>query len=268
MSGVAAGVWPNQCVLCWSMDTWFVLAKLVFSLVWWVVHSSYGPLASPLYKRMWGVWQGAWPQNFRARAYVLSTIAPPLSNCFRRLWYCRKFTAKKGSQNALNWMDTIIFVWLSHTQPPLLMLLRQICSHLGGLKVKNPITTSSTDHSTTCETCLPAGHTFTEETNQSGWAYEQRILDIEYGSFTPLIFSTSEGTEKAATVAYKHLTSITSKGAATQFVDGMGMMPPLNLTPSLCNHVHERSTFKAWICASLGHSMHSISLSMRAMSLM
>ena len=38
-------------------------------------------------------------------------------------------------------------------------------------------------------------------------AYEQRINEIEHGSFTPLIFSTTGGMGKAATVFYKRLAS-------------------------------------------------------------
>ena len=40
--------------------------------------------------------------------------------------------------------------------------------------------------------------------------YEQRIRDVEMGSFTPLVFSTFGGMGSAATVAYKHLASMLS----------------------------------------------------------
>ena len=40
------------------------------------------------------------------------------------------------------------------------------------------------------------------------WAYEQRINEIEHGSFTPLIFSTTGGMGRAATVFYKRLASL------------------------------------------------------------
>ena len=39
-------------------------------------------------------------------------------------------------------------------------------------------------------------------------AYEQRIREVEHGSFTPLVFSTSGGMGRAATVAYKQLASL------------------------------------------------------------
>ena len=38
--------------------------------------------------------------------------------------------------------------------------------------------------------------------------YAQRIREVELGSFTPLIFSTSGGMAKSTTVAYKHLASL------------------------------------------------------------
>ena len=41
-------------------------------------------------------------------------------------------------------------------------------------------------------------------------AYEQRVLETEQGSFTPLVFSTSGGMGSGATVAYKRLASLLS----------------------------------------------------------
>ena len=38
--------------------------------------------------------------------------------------------------------------------------------------------------------------------------YEQRVREVELGSFTPLIFSTSGGMEKSTAVAYKRLASL------------------------------------------------------------
>ena len=40
--------------------------------------------------------------------------------------------------------------------------------------------------------------------------YEQRIREVEHGSFTPLVFSTSGGMAKSATAAYKRLASMLS----------------------------------------------------------
>ena len=38
--------------------------------------------------------------------------------------------------------------------------------------------------------------------------YEQRVTQVEHGSFTPLVFSTSGGLGKAAEVTYKRLASL------------------------------------------------------------
>ena len=39
-------------------------------------------------------------------------------------------------------------------------------------------------------------------------AYKQRVREVERGSFTPLVFSTSGGMGRAATVTYKRLASL------------------------------------------------------------
>ena len=39
--------------------------------------------------------------------------------------------------------------------------------------------------------------------------YEERIREIEHGSFTPLVFPCSEGVG-LATIVYKHLSGLTS----------------------------------------------------------
>ena len=46
---------------------------------------------------------------------------------------------------------------------------------------------------------------------------DQRIRDMEHGSFTPLIFSTSGGLGPAATVAYKRLAALLSEKQGKQF---------------------------------------------------
>ena len=42
-------------------------------------------------------------------------------------------------------------------------------------------------------------------------AYEERIREVEHGSFTPLVFSTSGGMGRAATTTYKHLARLLSE---------------------------------------------------------
>ena len=39
-------------------------------------------------------------------------------------------------------------------------------------------------------------------------AYEQRVHEVEHGAFTPLVFSTSGGMGKAASITYKRLASL------------------------------------------------------------
>ena len=39
-------------------------------------------------------------------------------------------------------------------------------------------------------------------------AYEQRVREVEQGSFSPLVFSTSGGMGRATTVTYKRLGSL------------------------------------------------------------
>ena len=47
----------NTCIIIvlscnfWTKDTWFALAKLAFSCVWLVVHSTYEPRTNALYIR-------------------------------------------------------------------------------------------------------------------------------------------------------------------------------------------------------------------------
>ena len=41
-------------------------------------------------------------------------------------------------------------------------------------------------------------------------AYEQRVREVEKGSFTPLVFTTSGGIGKAAKITYKRLASLLS----------------------------------------------------------
>ena len=57
-------------------------------------------------------------------------------------------------------------------------------------------------------TCSAA--TFRRHEAENRRAYEERIQEVERGSFTPLVFSSSGGMGKAATVTYKHLASLLS----------------------------------------------------------
>jgi len=41
-------------------------------------------------------------------------------------------------------------------------------------------------------------------------AYEERVCEVEHGYFIPLVFSTSGGMGKAATIVYKRLANLLS----------------------------------------------------------
>ena len=47
--------------------------------------------------------------------------------------------------------------------------------------------------------------------------YEQRVREVEHGSFTPLVFSTSGGLSKAAEVTYKRLASLIAEKRDTDY---------------------------------------------------
>ena len=53
-------------------------------------------------------------------------------------------------------------------------------------------------------------------------AYEHRVREIEQGSFTPLVFSTSGGMGRAATIAYKRLATLIAEKREQPYSDVMG----------------------------------------------
>ena len=55
-------------------------------------------------------------------------------------------------------------------------------------------------------------------------AYEQCIREVEHGSFTPLVFSTSGGMGRAATIAYKRLTSLLASKREQPYCIVMGWL--------------------------------------------
>ena len=84
-------------------------------------------------------------------------------------------------------------------------------------------------------------------------AYEQRVLEIEQGSFTPLVFSTSGGMGSGATIAYKRLASllyIHQERATLQYSDELALLPHIYFTSPLCCHGSQRLMLKTWLCAT------------------
>ena len=54
--------------------------------------------------------------------------------------------------------------------------------------------------------------------------YEQRILEIEHGSFTPLVFSTTGGMGKLAQTFYRRLASMLSEKRNTNYSVTLGWL--------------------------------------------
>ena len=74
--------------------------------------------------------------------------------------------------------------------------------------------------------------TFHRHETEKGHAYEERIREVEHGSFIPLVFSSSGGMGKAATTAYKHLGQLLSEKWSSSYSVMMG-----------------------WLCCSMGFSL-------------
>ena len=55
-------------------------------------------------------------------------------------------------------------------------------------------------------------------------AYEQRILDVEHGTFTPLVFSTSGGMGRLARTFYARLAHLLSIKRQTRYAATMGLI--------------------------------------------
>ena len=70
----------------------------------------------------------------------------------------------------------------------------------GGIGVFNPFAP------TYCNT--PLAQCYRRNEMEKKRAYDQRIREIEHGSFSPLVFSTTGGMEMTATVVYKRLASL------------------------------------------------------------
>ena len=72
--------------------------------------------------------------------------------------------------------------------------------HFFDVRVFNPLAPSN------CRSSLTATYRQHEATKRR--AYEQRVREIEHGSFTPVVFSATGGMVLAATTTYKRLASL------------------------------------------------------------
>ena len=82
-----------------------------------------------------------------------------------------------------------------------------------------------------------AAATFWRHEGDKRQAYEERVCEVEWGSFTPLVFSSSGGMGKAATVTYQRLASFLSDKWNSPY-----------------------SVIMGWLCCSLGFSLLRSSL--------
>ena len=72
-------------------------------------------------------------------------------------------------------------------------------------------------------------------------AYEQRIHDVERGSFTPLVLSATGGLGRAATVTYRRLASLLSTksmGLVLQHHHGLAPLSPVLFSAVLLHSLH------------------------------
>ena len=66
--------------------------------------------------------------------------------------------------------------------------------------------------------------TFCRHEAEKRRAYEEHIHEVEYGSFTPLAFSSSGGMGKVATTTYKHLAQLLSEKWSSPYSVVMGWL--------------------------------------------
>ena len=60
--------------------------------------------------------------------------------------------------------------------------------------------------------------------NEKRRVYEQRIIDVEHGSFTPLVLSATGDMGQAATVAYKRMASLLAEKRGQPYCKTMGWL--------------------------------------------
>jgi len=80
-------------------------------------------------------------------------------------------------------------------------------------------------------------------------AYEERVREVEHGCFTSLVFSTSSGMGKAATIVYKRLANLLSVRCNIPYPTLMGW---------LCC-IPNFSLLKSCVRGSRSHSGHPVS---------
>ena len=80
--------------------------------------------------------------------------------------------------------------------------------------------------------------------NQKRRAYNQRVVGVEHGSFTPLVLSATGGMGTAASICYKRIAAKLSEKSNTPYVMTMAWLTTnIFLTPAFGYSVHPRFTF-------------------------
>ena len=73
--------------------------------------------------------------------------------------------------------------------------------------------------------------------------YEQRVVEVENGSFTPLVFSATGGMGRLVSIFYSRLAMMLSEKRQQPFSSMMGWLrcvPAVILTPVIIHTVHQR----------------------------
>ena len=84
------------------------------------------------------------------------------------------------------------------------------------IKVFNP--NAQSNRRTTLESC------YKREEKKKKRCYEQRILEIEHGTFTPLVFSTSGGMGRLAKTFFARLASLLANKRQAKYATTMGLI--------------------------------------------
>ena len=73
-----------------------------------------------------------------------------------------------------------------------------------------------------CKSSLIA--TYRRNEREKRRAYEQRIIEVEHGSFTPLVLSATGGMGPAATITYKRMTSLLAEKRGQSYSRTLGWL--------------------------------------------
>ena len=75
-----------------------------------------------------------------------------------------------------------------------------------------------------CDEVYQTPKNLTIKRNQKRWAYNQRVVEVEHGSFTPLVFSATGGMSTAASICYKQIAVKLSEKSNTPYTMTMAWL--------------------------------------------